>query len=82
MSISTNPPEIQYAIRAIKMRNSGIGIMNLMIPHKLTNDPWKIVFSDKNIRKSGILTVFLKKSVISFFLYFKQLLRKYIYIHD
>ena len=53
-----------------------------MIPHKLTNDPWKIVFSDKNIRKSGILTVFLKKSVISFILYFKQLLRKFIYIHD
>jgi len=53
-----------------------------MIPHKLTNDPWKIVFSDKNIRKSGILTVFFRKSVIDFFLYFEKLLRKFIYIHE
>jgi len=81
LSVSTNPPEIQYAIRAIKIRNPGIGIMNLMIPHKLTNDPWKIVFIDKNIRKSGILKVFLNKSVISFFLYIKQLPIKFIYIH-
>ena len=64
MFVRTYPPEIQYAILAIRWLNSVIGKKNLMIPHKLTNDPWKIVFSNKNIRNRGILAVFFKKSFI------------------